>query len=106
MDHDLITLLCTCPDSACGEHIAADLLDKRLAACVNLVAGVRSFYRWEDAVQSDPEILLIIKSTAARFNAIESAVMALHPYDVPELIALDITAGSAAYLDWLKSESR
>ncbi|HET7588332.1 MAG TPA: divalent-cation tolerance protein CutA [Gammaproteobacteria bacterium] len=105
MATNLVTLLCTCPDTACGERIAAVLVEKRLAACVNLVPGVRSFYRWQGQARDDQEILLIIKTAAGHFDAIEALVHKLHPYDVPELIALPITAGARSYLDWLRAET-
>ncbi|HET6725118.1 MAG TPA: divalent-cation tolerance protein CutA [Gammaproteobacteria bacterium] len=104
MPTDLIAILCTCPDTACGASIAKALIDERLAACANLLPGVRSFYRWDGAVQDDSETLLVIKTTAARFNAVEALVRKNHPYDLPELVALPIVAGSTAYLDWVRGE--
>lgn len=102
MATDLTAILCTCPDTATGESIARALVESRLAACVNLLPGVRSFYRWDGAVKDDSEILLVIKTTAARFDAVEALVKERHPYDLPELIALPVAAGNRGYLDWAR----
>ncbi len=91
--------------TAAGEEqalaIARALVAERLAACVNLVAGVRSIYRWRAAIEDDREWLLLIKTTAARFAALERRVRELHSYETPEVIALPIAAGSPPYLEWL-----
>lgn len=96
-----IAILCTTPDAASAERIAAALVDEKLAACVNLVPGLTSFFRWEGKVQREPEVLMIIKAPRARFEAICARVKALHPYTVPELIALPIDASTPDYLAWL-----
>lgn len=95
-------VLVTCPDRATATRIAGALVDEELAACANLVDGVTSIYRWEGQVQEDAEVLLIIKTRRARFDALAERVTALHPYDVPEVIACDITAGNANYLKWIE----
>jgi periplasmic divalent cation tolerance protein len=84
-----------------GERIARALVQGGLAACVNLVPGVVSLYRWKGEVQRDEEILLVIKTRAESLPALRDALVALHPYEVPELIALPIVAGHAPYLAWL-----
>jgi len=99
-----IIVLCTCPDEAAAERIARDLIDNRLAACVNRVA-LRSTYRWKGRVEDEPEVLLIVKTVAARYEALEMRVKALHPYEVPEIIALPVLAGSEAYLAWVTQET-
>ncbi len=81
--------------------IARALVAERLAACVNLVAGVRSIYRWREAIEDDREWLLLIKTTAARFAALERRVRELHSYETPEVVALPIAEGSPPYLKWL-----
>lgn len=101
MPENQIVILCTVPDRGSGEKIAQALVEERLAACVNLVPGVVSTYRWEGAVKQEDELLLLIKTNGARFEAVQERVMALHPYDVPEIIAIPITMGSADYLKWL-----
>ncbi len=100
-------LLClsTCPDAETAATIALTLIDERLAACVSRIPGIASTYRWEGKVHQDNEVLLLIKTTRERFDALRARLVELHPYDVPELIALEITDGLPAYLDWLAHES-
>jgi periplasmic divalent cation tolerance protein len=99
-------VLCTVPNEEVGVRIAHSLLEERLAACVNLLPQVRSLYRWNGAVQDDREQLLIIKTQRDRYEALEQRVRALHPYEVCEVLALDVSAGSAPYLDWVLQETR
>jgi len=101
----LRVVLLTAPDAACAERLARALVDERLAACVNVVPGVRSFYRWEGAVQEDGELLLIAKTRAERGPALAARVKELHPYDLPEVLELPAVGGSDAYLDWIRTES-
>ena len=98
-------VLVTAPDAATAEALARRLVEERLAACANLVPAVRSIYRWEGEVQDDAEFLLILKTRKARVTALAARVQALHPYDLPEVIALTASGGSAAYLDWVIAES-
>jgi periplasmic divalent cation tolerance protein len=84
-----------------ADRIARALVERGLAACVNVVPGLISTYRWKGAVQREGELLLVIKTRAERFEALREALLALHPYEVPELIALPIEAGHAPYLAWL-----
>ena len=98
----VLVLLCTCPDEATARQIATALVAGGLAACVNRIPGIRSLYRWEGQIQDDGEELLVIKTTADRYAAAEAAIQARHPYDLPEIIALPVSAGSAAYLDWVR----
>ncbi len=90
---------CASPEEA--DTLARILVERELAACVNIVPGVRSFYRWKGAVQQDAELLLILKTTAARLPALRDALLAAHSYDTPEFVALTVEDGSAAYLDWI-----
>jgi periplasmic divalent cation tolerance protein len=90
----------SCPVDA-ADALAQGLVESRLAACVNLVPRVVSTYRWNEAVQRDDEALLIIKTRADRFDDLRIAVLARHPYELPEIIAVDVTAGHAPYLDWI-----
>lgn len=96
---------CTCPDTPCAERIAGALVERGLAACVNLVPGVSSIYRWQGAVERSEEVLLLIKTTAARMPALEAAIDALHPYELPELIAVEAAAGAPRYLDWVRAST-
>jgi periplasmic divalent cation tolerance protein len=91
----------TVPSRADGERIADALVGEQLAACVNVVGPIRSIYRWQGEVQREDEHLLLIKTTRARYAALEARVQALHPYDVPEIVAVPIERGSAAYLAWI-----
>ena len=88
-----------------AERIARALVERGLAACVNVVPGLVSIYRWKGEVQRDGELLLVIKTRADRFEAMREALVAMHPYEVPELIALPIGAGHAPYLAWLDENS-
>jgi len=101
-----LIVFCTCPDEACAERIATALVEERLAACVNRVAGVVSTYRWDGKVRHDDEILLLIKTTSERFDAVRERIVALHPYELPEVIAVDVARGLPAYLDWIARETR
>ncbi len=100
-------LLClsTCPDAQTAGRIARALVEEKLAACVNRVPGVASIYRWQGAIHDDAEVLLLIKTTRERFEALRARLVELHPYAVPELVALDIADGHAPYLDWLRAET-
>lgn len=102
MDFKHIIVLITVPSEQVGEQIANALLEGELAACVNMVAPIRSLYTWEGVINDDEEILLIVKSRAELFeDRLVPAVQAVHPYDVPEIIALPILMGSKSYLDWI-----
>ena len=96
--------LCTCPDDAVAGRIATALVDERLAACVNLLPGVRSVYRWQDRVEHAGEVLLLAKTTPARFAALRDRVVALHPYELPEVVAVEIGPSLPAYLEWIAAQ--
>lgn len=93
-------VLVSCPIDA-ADALARALVESRVAACVNVVPRVGSTYRWQDAVQREDEALLLIKSTSARFEDLRAAVLAHHPYELPEVIAVDISAAHAPYLAWI-----
>lgn len=101
MKTDCIVILVTCPTRAVARRIAAALVTKRLAACVNVLPGIESTFRWKGKVDHCREILLIIKSTRRLFPALAHALARLHPYEVPEVIALPVTAGAVPYLRWV-----
>jgi periplasmic divalent cation tolerance protein len=97
---DKIVVLVTCASAREAQKIARALVDARLAACVNMLrVPVESVYRWKGKVESAKELLLVIKTTRSRFPVLERAIKRMHSYDVPEIIALPIAAGSRAYLD-------
>lgn len=93
--------LCTFPDSALAERVAAQLVDRQLAACVNLLPGLRSIYRWQGKVETDSEVLAILKTTAAALPDLEAALTELHPYDVPEIVTLEPTRVNEPYAAWV-----
>ncbi|MFN3841902.1 MAG: divalent-cation tolerance protein CutA [Rehaibacterium terrae] len=97
---------CTCPDRDQAERIARALVEERLAACVSLLPGLRSVYRWQGAVESADETLLLIKTAADRFDDLQARLRALHPYELPEIVAVEIAAGLPPYLDWIVEETR
>ena len=102
MSSDFLLVMATCPDDSCAAAISTALVEERLAACVNRIGGVRSRYRWKGHVETDDEVLLIIKTRATRYSDVEATIHRLHPDETPEVIAIDLAAGSAAYLDWIK----
>lgn len=102
---DALLIFCTCPDAESADRIARTLVDERLAACVNRLPGVTSVYRWQGEVHEDSEVLLLIKTRGELFEPLRARLVALHPYEVPEVIALEVAAGHAPYLDWLRRET-
>ena len=101
----LRVVLLTAPDAATAERLARALVEERLAACVNLVPGVRSVYRWQGQVEDASEFLLVAKTRADRSAALALRVRELHPYELPEVLELAVPGGSAEYLDWVRKES-
>jgi periplasmic divalent cation tolerance protein len=99
----VVVALSTCPDEETARRIAERLVSERLAACVNRVGGVRSTYFWDGSLQDDSEILLIIKTTQDKLPALQDRIKALHPYELPELIALNVTSGNEDYLGWVRT---
>jgi periplasmic divalent cation tolerance protein len=102
MSDQVILALTTCPDEASAQAVAAALVQERLAACVNRVSGLRSTYIWDARLQDEAEILLIIKTTVARLEALQSRLKSLHPYELPELLAIAVAGGNERYLDWVR----
>jgi periplasmic divalent cation tolerance protein len=103
---DARIVLTTLPASADAPTFARALVDERLAACVNVLPAMQSVYRWQDAVQQDDERQLVIKTWQDRLPALEARLESLHPYDVPELLVLEVVGGGSAYLEWLHAETR
>jgi len=103
---EYVVVLVTASSPEEGSRIAGTLVKERLCACVNVAAGVRSFFWWEGEVQEQGEVLLVCKTTKDRVSAIEETVRKLHSYTVPEVIALPVVKGSADYLDWVSKETQ
>ena len=103
MSNPLI-VLCTCEQKLQAGQISEALVQERLAACVNVVPGVQSVYRWKGEIERAEEVLLLIKTTAERFSRLTERIHQLHSYTVPEIIALPIVNGSETYLAWLEGE--
>lgn len=103
MNHDACIVLCTCPDTDIAERLAEGLVGERLAACVNVLPGIRSIYWWQGQVERSDEVQLIIKTRQAVWPKLEQFIHQAHPYETPELIAVPITNGLPAYLDWLEN---
>ncbi len=104
MHDQAMVVLVTAPDMETAAQLGHTLVGEQLAACANLVPGLRSIYRWEGKVQDDAEVLLVIKTTAAAQEHLTQRVIKLHPYTTPEVIALPIVAGADGYLRWLREQ--
>jgi len=102
---DVQLVFVTAPDGATAGRLARTLVEERLVACANIVPGVRSIYRWQGSVEDDAEVLLILKTRSDRVAELAARVSELHPYDLPEVIALAAAGGSLPYLAWVTEES-
>jgi len=103
---DICAVLTTAPDEEVAATLARTLVEERLAACVNVIPGARSIYRWEGALQDDSEVVLVIKSQRNRSGALAARIKDLHPYELPEVVVLPVSGGSEPYLDWIATETR
>jgi len=101
-----LVVLTNLPDRAAAERLADSLIEKRLAACINILAPCRSVYRWKGEVQHDEEHPMLIKTTEERYAALEAAIRAGHPYELPEIVAVRIERGLPAYLEWVAAETK
>ena len=99
---EALVILCTCPDGDVATRLAGGMVENRLAACVNVLPGIRSIYRWQGTVSEDAEVLLVIKTTDAEYQRLEDWLGKNHPYDVPEIVALPVSRVSAQYLAWME----
>jgi periplasmic divalent cation tolerance protein len=102
MSTDVLLTICTCPDDDRARAIASALVERHLAACVNVTPPVTSVYRWDGRVETAAEVLMLIKTTRDRYPALERALRDLHPYEVPEIIAVPIDRGLHDYLQWVR----
>ena len=96
-----LLIMTACPDQEVAVQLAKSLVAEKLAACVNIIPSVLSIYRWEDAIEETREVLLLIKTTSVNYKALEAAIHRLHPYQVPEVLAVPIEQAAPAYLTWL-----
>jgi len=100
-ENQYVVVLCTCPDEAVGAQLAEAVVAEGLAACVNRLPGVVSTFRWEGRVQEEREVLLVIKTAGERLDALAERIRSLHPYELPEVVAVPVTGGLKKYLAWL-----
>jgi periplasmic divalent cation tolerance protein len=100
-----LVCFCTCPDPDTATRIADALVEARLAACVSVLPGLRSVYRWQGGIERADEVMLMIKTVRERLEPLTACVASLHPYELPELVAVEIAGGLAAYLDWVAESS-
>ena len=101
----ILVVLCTCPDRTVAERLAGGLVEQNWAACVNILPEIRSIYRWQGELHNDGEVLMVIKSTRAAYPGLQHWLQKEHPYDVPEILALPLAAGSPDYLEWVVQET-
>lgn len=106
MPGDVLLVLCNTPNADCAARIARALVEQGLAACVNILSPCRSVYRWQGKVEEAEEVPLLIKTTAQRYADMQVRLRELHPYEVPEIIAVPVSTGLPAYLDWVTEETR
>lgn len=103
METNYLMIFCTVPDTKSAESIASALVSEQLAACCNIIQNVRSVYSWKNEICDDTELLLVIKTTVDAYDNLEAKITELHPYEVPEILAIPIYRGSKDYLNWVDS---
>jgi len=103
MSTNLQLVLCTVPNRECAEQIAEALVAEQLAACVNIIPGIASVYRWKGGMEKDEELLLLIKTSQGMYESLEQRIRTLHPYELPEIIAVSIQAGQKDYIKWIEN---
>ena len=102
MSDPILLVLCTCPADGTAERLAEALVSNECAACVNIVPPLRSIYRWQGELENSEEVLLLIKTTESGYPSLQSTLEAMHPYEVPEIIAVPVSHGLSGYLDWVR----
>jgi periplasmic divalent cation tolerance protein len=105
MSNEVRVVFCTVPDPETAHRIARDAVEQQYAACANLVGSIKSIYRWRGQVEQADETLVLFKTSAARYPDLEAFLVRSHPYEVPEIIAVPLSAGSAAYVRWVIDNS-
>jgi periplasmic divalent cation tolerance protein len=101
MPTDYSLIFCTCPDHSTASKLATDLVTAKLAACINILPAITSIYSWQGQIETTAEVLLMIKSDTKHYAALETLILQLHPYQVPEIIAISIDQGFPDYLHWI-----
>lgn len=101
MPTNTLLIFCTCPNRETAEQIANHLVEEQLAACINISSPVTSIYSWQGKIESEEELLLSIKTSRRRYSELEQAILNLHPYELPEIIAVPVEQGLSGYLDWV-----
>ncbi len=101
-----LLVLTTCPGTITAKQIAQDLVANDVAACVNIIPGLTSYFKWSHKVESDVELLLLIKTTSKHFPAVQKRIKSLHPYELPEIIAVSIQDGLEEYLRWIEDSTK
>lgn len=104
-DHEVLLVMSSLPDHAAAQQLARTLIERRLAACVSVLAPCQSVYRWRGVVEEAAEVPVLIKTTAGCYAELESALRTLHPYELPEIVAVTVARGLPAYLEWVTAET-
>lgn len=102
---EVVVVFCTFPEQEVARQIGTTLVERQLAACVNLIPGIASIYRWQDELKCDPEVLAVIKTTIDAYPELEATLRKLHPYEVAEVLALPVAAGSAPFMAWVAAQT-
>lgn len=105
MDNEVLVVLCNCPDAETARRLASEAVEQRTAACVNIVPGVESVYRWQGRVEIEQETTLLIKTSGKAFEALRNQLQQGHPDELPEIIAVPVTRGLPGYLDWVREST-
>ena len=105
MSTEAFVVLCTAPDAEVAAKLARGMVESKLAACVNVIPGLRSFYVWKGELCDDAEVQLVIKTRQERLDALSEWIQLNHPYDEPEILHLPVAGGSPSYLDWLEAQT-
>jgi periplasmic divalent cation tolerance protein len=101
MDSNTLIVFCACPNQESAEQIANNLIENRLAACVNISSPIKSVYRWQGEIETAEEVMLLIKTGASSYDRLEQAILSLHPYELPEVVAVPVDKGQQNYLGWI-----
>jgi len=101
MPSSTLITLCTCPNQTVAEELATSLVEQGIAACINIIPKVTSIYKWQGKLEKDDEVLMLIKTDQSRYQDLEQALLSLHPYELPEIIAVPVEQGLTGYLNWV-----